>query len=214
MRSHAVSVTRTAHVWSEGPPAGEASAVWFVLHGYAQRAPSFLADCAALADGSRLLVAPEGLSRFYRRGGAGEVGASWMTKAERGAEIEDYVGALDRIHNELVGNGEVPVHVLGFSQGGATAARWVTRGDAFRERPAKGLVLWGSGLPPELDEKRMRERLDGTEVCFVLGASDALVDAEGLADDERRLRAAGVETRLERFAGGHELDGPTLVGLT
>src|SRR5207245_2948078 len=39
--------------------------IWFVLHGYGQLASSFIRAFAPLDDGTRLIVAPEALNRFY-----------------------------------------------------------------------------------------------------------------------------------------------------
>ena len=60
---------------------------------------AFLGYCQALEDESRVLVAPEGLSRFYVNATHGLVGASWMTREDRQHEIDDYVGYLDAIYN-------------------------------------------------------------------------------------------------------------------
>jgi hypothetical protein len=50
-------------------------------------------------------VAPEGLSRFYFEGGfhgpGSKVGATWMTREDRLAKIEDYVGYLDALHDAV-----------------------------------------------------------------------------------------------------------------
>ena len=67
-------------------------------------------------------MAPEGLSRFYLDAGAGKVGASWMTKEDRAHEIEDYLSYLEQVRAAIIP--PVPLTILGFSQGVATAARW------------------------------------------------------------------------------------------
>src|SRR5262245_56947888 len=129
---HTIEVPRTAryHLRAEGGgPAGE---VWFLLHGYGQLASAFLEAAGALARPGRLLVAPEGLSRFYLRRGAGAVGASWMTREERASEIRDTLRFLDLL-SERVRETAAPTArlcVLGFSQGGAAAARWAVLGAA------------------------------------------------------------------------------------
>ena len=75
--------------------------LWYVLHGYGQLAAPFLDDFRAIDDGTRLIVAPEALSRFYegdvqaRLHKDAKVGASWMTREDRDAEIADYVAYLD-----------------------------------------------------------------------------------------------------------------------
>ncbi|MDX1494920.1 MAG: hypothetical protein R3253_12705, partial [Longimicrobiales bacterium] len=101
-REHHLAVTKTARYWTLGDEDG-AHDVWFVLHGYKQLARRFLRRFEGIDRRRRLIVAPEGLSRFYVRSGGGRhgaesvVGASWMTREERLVEIADYVGYLDRL---------------------------------------------------------------------------------------------------------------------
>jgi hypothetical protein len=52
-----------------------------------------------------------------------------MTKEDRAHEIEDYLGYLEQVRAALIPS--VPLTILGFSQGVATAARW-----AVATRPA------------------------------------------------------------------------------
>ena len=200
-----LKVERTARYFVRGNDRDPAE-VWLLLHGYAQTADAFLDDFEALDDGTRLLVAPEGLSRFYRRGTHGEVGASWMTRVEREAEIEDTLVFLQAVHDRVLAGlrGEPELHLLGFSQGGAAAARLAARGRCAPRR----LVLWGSGLAPELVAEP--GRLAELERVLVLGTRDPWID-EARADKERaRLEEAGLGFRTLRFEGGHEIDADAL----
>ena len=129
-----VRVPRTARYWTldaDAPP----RELWYVLHGYKQLARRFMRRFTPVHGGARRIVAPEGLSRFYieqepgRHGPTSVVGATWMTREDRLNEIRDYVDYLDRLHREVAADAEAaPVTVLGFSQGVATAARWVVQG--------------------------------------------------------------------------------------
>ncbi|HJS73420.1 MAG TPA: phospholipase, partial [Vicinamibacteria bacterium] len=86
--SHHLAVPRTARYLTLGPGEGPIEEVWFLLHGYGQLASELLHYARALAGDRRLLVAPEGLSRFYHEDHE-KVGASWMTREDRLAEIDD-----------------------------------------------------------------------------------------------------------------------------
>jgi len=192
-REHQLSVSRSARCYTQGGAA--AAEAWVLLHGYGQLASRFLRQCEQLSSPSRLLVAPEGLSRFYLDAGAGRVGASWMTKEDRAHEIDDYLAYLEEARRVLVP--PVPLTVLGFSQGVATAARWAL---ATAPAPVR-LICWGGLVPEEIAP----ERLTGIRVTYVVGSAEewatpALVDAQ--AD---RLRAAGVPVAVHRFEGGHEI---------
>jgi len=210
---HHLEVTRTARYWTLGDAEGAEDA-WVVLHGYKQLARRFLRRFEPIASTGRLIVAPEALSRFYastetgRHGPASVVGASWMTREDRLAEIGDYVAYLDRLADVAV-PAQARVTVLGFSQGTATAARWVTLG----HRPVARLVLWAGYVPHDMDVERARDVFSDTELVLVRGDEDpGLTDA--LADAERTtLEGASIPYRLVGYAGGHEIDPSTLVEL-
>jgi hypothetical protein len=158
---HHLKVERTARYWTLGTPES-AEEVWLVLHGYKQLARRFIRRFKPIDNGLRLIVAPEALSRFYvsqeqgRHGVASVVGATWMTREDRLNEIRDYVGYLDQLVVRIEGEtGKVPLTVVGFSQGVATAARWAISGSRAPSR----LILWGDFSPPDIDLKLARQRL-------------------------------------------------------
>jgi predicted esterase len=166
-----------------------------LLHGYGQLASRFLRGFESLAQPSRLLVAPEGLSRFYLEAGTGRVGASWMTKEDRAHEIDDYLAFLDQVRAELVK--PVPLTVLGFSQGVATAARW-----AVATRPAAArLICWGGLVPEEIDAAQ----LGGMRLTFVVGEQEEWAPPPAVEAQAATFRAAGVPVDMIRFEGGHEI---------
>src|SRR5881398_1429092 len=152
MHEHHLSVSRTARYFTLGERSAAVAEVWFACHGYGQLAARFLEKLRVLDDGTRYLVAPEGLSRFYLSESPTErrVGASWMTREDRLSEIEDYVRYLDAVYAEVFGSldrARVSVHALGYSQGASTVSRWVAMGKAKIDR----LTLWGGEFPPDLD---------------------------------------------------------------
>ena len=208
METHSIRVRRTARYHVEGELGGETQELWFLLHGYGERARDFLRSCSALQAPGRVLVAPEGLSRFYLRRGNGDVGASWMTKEAREEEIADYVDYLDRLRSELQSSLS-PSHtvgVLGFSQGTATAARWALLG----ERPVNKLILWGGSVPPDADLGSGRERLLELDLTYVLGRADSYIRPEDHEREEERMREAGIAHRTVWFDGGHAIEADVL----
>ena len=215
VQEHHFTTSRSARYYTLGPDAAAAREVWFLLHGYGQLAGRFLGAFQFLDDGTRCLVAPEALSRFYLGEAAGrhdKVGASWMTREDRLTDIADYVRYLDALHGDVLrGRGATGgVSVLGFSQGTATAARWLALGSARADR----LILYGGEVPPDLDLAAARERWERTEVTLVAGSHDSYITPKILARDEERLRSHGIEYRVERFDGGHEVLPEVLVRLT
>jgi predicted esterase len=212
MQQHHFTVSRTARYFTLGASNDPVRQVWFVCHGYGRLAQEFLADFAPLDDGRRLIVAPEGLSRYYTDHPARVVGASWMTREDRLAEISDYVAYLDALYRHVfdgLDRSVVTVHVLGFSQGAATVARWVTHGAAVVDR----LILWGGMLPPDLDLGVAWGKLEDSRLTFVVGTRDPQLDAAELEHMESRLMEKDIPFEKVQFNGGHRLDKRVLKSL-
>lgn len=212
---HHLTVERTARYWTLGD-ARSAEAVWIVLHGYKQLARRFLRRFVPIDDGRRLIVAPEALSRFYvapsegRHGVASVVGATWMTREDRLSEIGDYVSYLDRLARQLEDQaGDVPLTVLGFSQGVATATRWTVLGATLPQR----LLLWGDFSPPDLDLELAGRRLAGVDVVMVRGSNDSALSPRLAQEEAERLERAGIGYHTVTYDGGHDIDPETLVAL-
>jgi predicted esterase len=205
--SHHLRVQRTARYYTLGGESGAPKTVWFVLHGFGQLAGQFIRYFADLSDADTLVVAPEAMNRFYLTGTETPardrpVGATWMTREDRDSEIADYVEYLDALHAEVTESGsEGPsaINVIGFSQGAATATRWVEHGSGRIDR----LVLWGGLMPPETDLTRPESRLRRTPLLFVVGSRDKYIDEDMIAKQRERLDAAGVTYQIGRFEGGH-----------
>lgn len=216
IRSASLTVPRTARYAAFGPPPASASEWWIVFHGYGQLAADFVAQCSALDDGHRLVVAPEALSRYYEPGTAAtppaaRVGASWMTREDREHEIVDYVRYLDLLVESL-GAGLAalpPIHVLGFSQGTATASRWVASGS----RPIARFVCWGGVIAPELDLTSPAAPLRNTRVHLVIGTRDQFATPDVVAREQSRLAAIAFAYEGHTFEGGHRLDNATLASI-
>lgn len=216
-REHHLTVARTARYVTLGPLGRTARQIWFVCHGYGQLAARFIRrfePLAARAEGC-LIVAPEALSRFYlaphdqEHGPESRVGASWMTREDRVAEIDDYVRYLDAVRADIVaraGAAAARVVGLGFSQGVATVCRWAARGAA----PLDDVILWAGFLPPELEDDAV-EPLRRATVTLVVGDQDP--SASRVEGEVRRMARLNVPARIVRFSGGHELDAATLHAL-
>jgi len=200
---------RTARVYHLGRPA-DAREIWFVLHGFGQLAGSFIAKFAPAARPDRLIVAPEALNHYYTDHRGKKVGATWMTSEDREAQIADYVAYLDRVGEEYLAQAPgARIEIHGFSQGSATAARWLALGRVQTAR----LVLWGGEVPPDPPLESYRARLNAADLTIVMGDRDQYYSASRVEREAERLDAAGVNYTLRRFAGGHVVPGEVLAGL-
>jgi predicted esterase len=197
-REHRLAVSRSARCFTQG---GEAAAeAWVAVHGYGQLAARFLRSVEVLATPTRLVVAPEGLSRFYLDAASGKVGASWMTREDREQEIADYLAYLEQVRATLVP--PVPLTVLGFSQGVATAARWAV---ATTPAPVR-LVAWGGLLPEEIPAVRLAP----IRVTYVVGEQEAWAPPAAVEAQASALGNGGVRVDIVRFDGGHEIRAEVL----
>ncbi|MDT8339876.1 MAG: hypothetical protein RQ751_00050 [Longimicrobiales bacterium] len=212
-----LEVVRSARYALLGEPGPEVRELWIVLHGYRQLAARFLRRFRSLARPWRLLAAPEALSRFYLEDGPGRhgpgspVGATWMTREDREAEIHDYVRYLDRFHDHVQGRlaAPVPVLTLGFSQGCHTLARWVARGGV---RP-RWVVLWGEVLPADLEASPVGPGLRDARLVSVQGQEDALIPPAILSRQRHLAGRLGLELDERNHPSGHTLDAWVLAGL-
>lgn len=207
MQEHHITVPRTARYYTLGDAHGDIREVWFVCHGFSQLAGRFLRHFAAIDDGTRLIIAPEALNRFYidpasvptpdRR-----VGATWMTREDRVTEISDYVSYLDALYDQFfeeIKRDDVQVYAFGFSQGVATVSRWAVFGRAKFDR----MILWAGGVPPDLDLRQHADRLRGASLTLVVGDRDEFIKPEHVEEQERRLSDHGIPFEMVSFNGGH-----------
>ena len=207
MQEHRVVTKRRARYYTIGGAQGDD--VWIVLHGLGQLASVFINYFKSIATPTRLIVAPEALNRYYATPGASgrthdaKVGTTWMTRMDRENEIADYVDFLDAVYGETAKQAP-KVTVLGFSQGVATACRWMAAGHSRVDR----LISWAGQLPPDVDPS-VYAKLSGG-LTLVSGSRDEYATWIAEGDHNARLAAAGVTPRVVTFEGGHRMDRLTL----
>lgn len=221
MTVHTLTTLKTARyaVLGRGPVAE----VWLAVHGYGQLAAYFARHFRAVERPGRLVVVPEAPSRFYVDAASGRyerIGASWMTRDLREADIADTVRYLDDVLVAATAAADVdlaavPLAGVGFSQGTAVLVRWLARSPLVARRAARvqRLVLWGGGLPHDLDVGAERGWLADAGVTLVAGTRDPIATPARVLEQEARLSAAGVAFRTVAFEGEHRMNERVLAGL-
>jgi predicted esterase len=206
-------VAKTARYYTLGEAGQNVEELWIVCHGFGQLARGFIEEFGPIATPRRLIVAPEALSHFYRspgnvHGPDTPVGATWMTREDRENEIQDYVGYLETLCVEVLRTVPNAVHLiaLGFSQGAATASRWV----AASSRKFEKVILWGGLLPPEFNSASVLGGLRDNPIQFVIGKTDRYFSAELVERERERVTKLGLKASFTQFSGGHTVDQPTL----
>jgi predicted esterase len=213
---HHLRVGRTARLVTLGEPGPSIRHVWLACHGYGQLASRFMRRFEALDDGSRWIIAPEALNRFYveskpgPHGPESRVGATWMTREDRLTDIDDQVAYLDAVHDwilDRLDRDAVTLNVLGFSQGMSTVVRWAVRTAARIDH----LVLWAGSWPPEIEPRP--DLLRGARLSIVAGRSDRSVRPDGMKQLVASLETGGLQPRLVQHGGGHDIDADVVRSL-
>jgi predicted esterase len=209
VEEHRLITKRRARYYSIGGGAEPLDEAWIVLHGLGQLASIFIKYFQSIATPERLIVAPEALNRYYVAPGASgrtadaKVGTTWMTRMDRENEIADYVEYLDAVYLETIPISS-NVTVLGFSQGVATASRWIAKGTSRIDR----LIAWAGQLPPDVDPSVYLKLSGG--VTLVVGSADEYAPWIAEGNNGKRLEAAGITPTALSFDGGHRMDRLTL----
>lgn len=177
----------------------------YVLHGYGQLSRYFIKKFEDIQHRA-YIVAPEGMHRFYNQGTEGRVGASWMTKENREDDINDNIHWLNDLHAHLTTNRNYKrITIIGFSQGGATAVRWLTKGVIF----SANLILWGSIFPPDVPfDKQITNKIKYFK--FVVGDKDPYFTNQ---NDNQKLKKEmeDLGAKVIIFSGEHDIDTITLM---
>lgn len=206
-----ITVQRTARYYQLGEVSEQIREVWFVCHGYGQLASYFIRNFTGLNHPTRLIIAPEALSRFYLKDFTGRVGATWMTREDRELEIVDqrlylshlYHTILEQLQTHGVGHEELRVVVLGFSQGATTVCRWVF---AEKDNPniaVHRLILWAGGMPVETNWDEYGKYFLSLDPVFVYGENDEFITGEKVQEQQRIWESSGIECPIVVFQGGH-----------
>jgi predicted esterase len=172
------------------------------FHGYRENAAIQMTALERIAGTEDwLLVAVQGLHRFYTKGG--DVVASWMTKEDRELAIADNVQyvqrVLDAVRAEFAASSALVF--FGFSQGVAMAFR------AAAHVPASAVIVAGADVPPDV---AAGTSVPLPPVLYGRGSRDDLYTAELHAKDVATLERLGVTVESVTFDGGHEL-GPAFL---
>jgi predicted esterase len=206
-----IEVHRTARYFTLGANTAVPRELWIVLHGIGQLAETFVRYFADLDDDETVIVAPEALNRYYLvpfdSAPAHErpVGATWMTRVDRDADIADYVAYLDTLHHALGAKWPAAtptINVIGFSQGAATVSRWCALGTSRVDR----WILWGGLVPPDLDLATLGRALNGRALTIVIGDSDKYLTTAAVVAERVRLERAGIAVDVVGFEGGHAIN--------
>ncbi|UJH91255.1 esterase [Antarcticibacterium sp. 1MA-6-2] len=176
--------------------------VWVVLHGIGYLSRYFLKYFKDLDPEENYIIAPQAQSKYYLNSEYRHVGASWLTKENTEAEIENVLNYLEEIYTAEALQNKPNLILLGYSQGVSVATRWVARNKVECSR----LLLCSGGLPRELRPEDF-QFLTNTKVTLIYGTKDEYLQEERLKVEHERAQEL-FRDRLEiiSFEGGHEMN--------
>ena len=204
---HHISIQFKARYFTSGKLTQNTKYIWFVFHGYGQLAEYFIRKFDVLGDG-HFAIAPEGLSRYYLSDNSGRVGASWMTKEDRLTDIENQISYINMIYKSVqpdLENGARLI-VLGFSQGTATALRWIVNQQINPDK----LLIWAGTIPPDLEAENRNVDLSEIETIIVQGDADPYLGTVYMDNMADWLVYYKISHREIKYQGGHTVHTPTL----
>ena len=199
-----IDFNHTGTFYTLGNP--KAKNILVVLHGYGQLASYFIEKFKLVDQDQFFIVAPEGLHHFYLNGTNGRVGASWMTKEQRETDIKNYIKFLDVILGAVMAEHKFDKkYLLGFSQGGATASRYMILGkikfDSF--------LLWAAVFPKDM-ENAIEGNFQHSKNFFIVGSADEYYKAEDIEKLTQSMITNHFPIEFVKFEGNHTIDSETL----
>lgn len=207
-----LQIEKKARYFQLGNPGNDTSIVWVVLHGYGMLSEFFIQKFKKLETKNTLILAPEALNRFYIDTNYGRVGASWMTKDERQDDIKENIKYLNSLMDQVIkeiGHNRFKINVLGFSQGGATACRWLFKSGLKFEN----LIMWAGDIPKDTLTEDNRLKWNDMNTHLVMGKKDELINEEMKAKFLKLVTEYKLDYKLTLYDGDHRIYPDVLMEL-
>jgi predicted esterase len=204
MQSRHINVTKRARYYQIGEANSSTKKVWMVFHGYAMLSEFFIKKFEILNDGETLIIAPEALNRFYITENFSRVGASWMTKLERENDIVEnnqYIESLFQKVSKDIGHSNFQLNVLGFSQGSATACRWIFSAN----NKANNFIVWAGDIPKDCLKDENRSKWSSLNTFLVFGTKDPLITTDLSLKFQKRISEYKLNFDLVEYDGDHRI---------
>ena len=204
IKTHHIATPKTARYTSYGKLSSKTKYFWFVLHGSNMLSEQMLYKFKDFDPETHFVIAPEGLSRFYVNGFGGEVVASWMTKRDRLEEIHDFSVFCSTLYDSYVQ--KLPEScrtiIMGFSQGGVTAMRWLHHLDVTVDF----LIPYACWIPEDIDYSTAKT--DWNKICKILtyGSEDQFLNEKKIIEIQEICKAGNLDFHNEIYAGDHRVD--------
>lgn len=175
--------------------------VWVVFHGIGYLSRYFLRHFKNLDPEANYIIAPQAQSKYYLSNEYRHVGASWLTKENTEAEIENVLKYLNEVYKKENLAAVPNLILLGYSQGVSVATRWVAR----RKIEPSQLIIHSGKIPAELEPGEFKF-LKKTKVKLIYGTEDPYLTEEDLTTEKKHAENLfGENLGFIPFEGGHEI---------
>jgi predicted esterase len=206
MTEKIIPFTHQARYCTFGNLSNETEYIWIIFHGYGQLAEYFIKKFEKLDKDKNYVIAPQGLSTAYLKSFTGRVGANWMTKHDRELDIENNLSYLETLVKSELKDILTPneysnkkIIVLGFSQGAATASRWI----AHTDYKISDFLVWGGMIAHDIDAIFYQKMKD--KITLFYGDQDEFISEEGLKTSLMKLEKLGISPKLVPYKGSHKI---------
>lgn len=173
--------------------------VWFVCHGLGYLSRYFIKYFEVLNPEKNYIIAPQASSKQYLNGKFKHVGASWLTKENTQADMENVHANFDAIWDAEKIPTDKKIILLGFSQGVSVASRWLAR----KKIDCDSLVLYAGKMPREFNSSHFDHV---KQVKVYIGDKDEYIN-DNIIKDEKSYLTSLFPNNLSFtiFDGTHEI---------
>ena len=210
MEKKNISISKKARYFQLGKISEQTKTIWFVFHGYGMLSQYFIEKFKSLENNQTVIISPEALSRFYIGENYDRVGASWITKEDKINDIDDnnnYLNSLFQSTTKNINLNSINIHVLGFSQGGATACRWILNSSI----KINSLALWGADIPIDCLSENNRGKWNQFKTTLIVGKRDEFISDENKKEFTKILNAYNLDYELIEYNGTHKIIEEVLI---
>ena len=203
MKKNIIDFSFSAPYFKIGSFSKRTKNLWIIFHGYGQLVEEFSTSFSDIDPEENVLIFPQGLSTFYLKGVDKKIGANWMTAQDRDLDITNYLNYLDQMyeHEAKPHLDQLKLNILGFSQGGHTASRWINHSRVSYNK----LILWGSGLAHEINKEHIETAFSKGKNFCVIGDNDRFISTEQLINATKRYSTIGFDHELIEYHGKHDI---------
>tara|TARA_B100000767_G_C19771505_1_gene540296 strand:- start:63 stop:722 length:660 start_codon:yes stop_codon:yes gene_type:complete len=204
LNTHFIKTPKTARYSTYGRLSPKTKYFWFVIHGSNMLAEQMLYKFKEFDPETHFVLSPEGLSRFYVNGFGGKVVASWMTKRDRLEEIHDfsvYCSKLFDLYTHQL-NSDCKSIIMGFSQGGVTALRWLHH----LEVDVDFLIPYACWIPEDIDYGIAKTKWDQICKIFTYGKQDQFLNENKLDELIEICKQGNLDFNIEAYDGDHRVE--------